>query len=398
MITGYLRNPSRKEEQMDLNYTEEQEATRKMVRSFAENELAPGAEDRDKKGMFDYGLYRRLGELGICGMRFPEDYGGSDADFLTWCLALEEIGRVDLSLSWSLFVGTGAAGGILRAGTPEQIAEFFDKWVLPVIKGEAISAGAITEPEAGSDTRGIRTTAVQDGDEWIINGTKAFITNAGLDICTVASVVCLTDKQNMAFDTILVPFGTPGFKVMPPYRKMGLRSSYTAELSFDDCRVPVFNTLGKRGAGRTNTVQGLSIARISLSSTALGLHNACYEQALKYAKMRHAFKRPIFSFQHVQGMLVDMALELELSRMIRDKAAFLVDQDKPSMKEASMAKYFCCEAAGRAADSAVQIHGAMGYMDECSVSRYYRDIRAATIADGTTQIQKWIIAREIGRD
>ena len=174
---------------MDFGYSEEQEATRKMVRSFAENEIAPGAEERDKTGRFDYGLYRRLGELGICGIRHPEAYGGSDADVLVWCLALEEIGRVDLSLSWSLFVGTSLAGRILDLGTPEQIEQFKDRWIIPVIKGEAMGAGAITEPGAGSDTRGIRTTAVKEGDQWVINGTKAFITNAGLDICTGFSVV-----------------------------------------------------------------------------------------------------------------------------------------------------------------------------------------------------------------
>jgi len=383
---------------MDFGYTEEQEAVRKMVRSFAENEIEPGAEERDKTGKFDYGLYRRLGELGICGMRFPEEYGGSDAGFLTWCLALEEMGRVDLSLSWSLFVGTGTTMRILNLGTPEQIEQFNDKWILPTIKGEALGAGAITEPGAGSDTSRIQTTAVQEGDEWVINGTKAFITNAGLDICNVASVVCLTDKEKKEFEMILVPVGTPGYRIMPPYRKMGLRSSYTAELAFDGCRVPLINAIGERGAGRADTVKLLAIGRVSLCSTALGLHHACYEQAIKYAKMRVAFKQPIFEFQHVQGMLVDMALDMELSRMMRDKAALLIDQGKPHMKEASMAKYFCCEAAIRAANSAVQIHGATGYMDECAVSRYYRDIRAATIADGTTQIQKWIIAREIGRD
>jgi alkylation response protein AidB-like acyl-CoA dehydrogenase len=383
---------------MDFGYTEEQEAIRQMVRSFAENEIEPGAEERDRTGAFDYDLYRRLGELGICGMRFPEEFGGSDADFLAWCLALEEIGRKDLSLSWSLFVGTGAASRIISLGSPEQIEAFRDKWITPIIRGEAVGGGAITEPGAGSDTRNIQTLAIQDGEEWVINGAKAFITNAGLDICAVFTVVCLTDKQKKEFESIMVPVDAPGFRVMPPYRKMGLRSSYTAELSFDNCRVPVFNALGERGSGRANTVQLLATARVSLSSTALGLHLSCYEQALVYAKMRVAFKRPIFEFQHVQAMLVDMALELELSRMLRDKAALLIDQGKPHMKEAAMAKYFCCEAAARAANSAVQIHGAMGFMDECAVSRYYRDIRAATIADGTTQIQKWIIAREIGKD
>lgn len=382
---------------MDFAYTEEQEAIRKMVREFAKNEIEPGAEVRDQSGSFDYELYRRLGDLGICGTRFPEAYGGSESDFSTWCLVLEEIGRADLSLSWSLFVGTGVATRLLSLGAAEQIDHFKDDYITPVIKGEALSAGAITEPEAGSDTRNIQTSAVRDGNDWIINGAKAFITNAGLDNCTVASVVCVSDSEKKEFETILVPTDTPGFKIMPPYRKMGLRSSCTAGLFFDNCRVPVFNTIGKGGKGRADTVKFLAIARVSLCSTALGLHVACYERALRYAHMRIAFKRPIFEFQHVQALLVDMALEMELSRMLRDKAALLIDEGKSHMKEASMAKYFCCEAATRAANAAVQIHGATGYMDECAVSRYYRDIRAATIADGTTQIQKWIIAREIGR-
>lgn len=379
---------------MDITYSEEQEATRKMVRDFAEKEIAPGAEERDRTGQFDYELYRRLGELGVCGMRCPEEYGGTDTDFLTYCLALEEIGRVDLALSWTLFVGVGIAGTVL-AGTKEQLEMWQDKWVTAVIKGEAVGAGAITEPGAGSDTRGIQTTAVLDGDEWLINGTKTFITNPGLDICTVASVVCLTDREKRQFDNILVPTGTPGYTITP-LRKMGLKSSSTAELVFEDCRVPAINAVGERGDGRRRTVAGLAGARVCLASTALGLHQACFDLALNYAQTRIAFGRPIAEFQHVQAMLVDMALDLELSRMMRDKAAILIDQGKPHMKEAAMAKYFCCESAVRASHYAVQIHGAMGYMDECPVSRYYRDIRAATIADGATEVQKYIIARELG--
>jgi len=381
---------------MDITYTEEQEATRKMVRDFAKKELAPGAEERDRTGKFDSALYRRLGELGICGMRCPEEYGGTDADFLSYCLALEEIGRVDLSLSWTLFVGTGIAGMILGLGTEEQIEMWKDRWVIPVIKGEALGASAITEPGAGSDTGGIQTTGVPDGDEWVINGTKTMITNAGLDICNVISVVCLTDRDRRQFDTILVPIGTPGCTVMPAFRKMGLRSSSTNEIVFEDCRVPAINVVGERGTGRTRTVMGFAGARVCLASTAIGLHQACLDLSLNYAKTRIAFGRPIAEFQHIQAMLVDMALDLELSRMIRDKAAILIDQRKPHMREAAMAKYFCCESAVKAAHYAVQVHGALGYMDECPVSRYYRDIRVATIADGTTEIQKYIIARELG--
>jgi len=381
---------------MDITYTEEQEATRKMVRDFADKEIAPGAEERDRTGKFDDDLYRRLGNTGVCGMRCLEEFGGTNTDFLTYCLALEEIGRVDLSLSWTLFVGTGIAGMILSLGTDQQIELWKDSWVIPVIKGEVLGASAITEPGAGSDTSGIQTTAVLDGDEWLLNGTKTMITNAGLDICRVISVVCLTDKETRQFDTILVPVGTSGCTIMPAFRKMGLKSSSTNEIVFDDCRVPAINVIGEKGTGRTRTVAGFAGARVCLASTAIGLHQACLDLSLNYAKTRIAFGRPIAELQHVQAMLVDMALDLELSRMIRDKAAILIDLGQPHMKQAAMAKYFCCESAIKAANHAVQIHGALGFMDECPVSRYYRDIRAATIADGTTEIQKYIIARELG--
>lgn len=381
---------------MELGYTEQQEMLRKMVRDFAQNEVAPGAEERDRTGHFPYDLYRRLGELGIIGMCFSEEYGGTKADFLSFCLACEEIGHVDLSLSWTLLVANFGAELVVEGGTQEQLEKWKEKYILPVTRGEAVTSGGITEPGAGSDTSAIQTAAVLDGDEWVINGTKAFITNAGLDNNVYTVVVCLTEREQRQFDLILVPAGTPGFVVQPAYRKMGLRSSDTRELAFEDCRVPADHLVGESGVARLRVVQGLAKGRVCLSSTAVGLHQACLEESLKYARERIAFGRPISKFQHVQAMLVDMALDLELSRFIRDKAALLIDQGEPHMKEASMAKYFCCESAKKAADYAVQIHGAIGYMDECPVSRYYRDIRAATIADGTTEIQKWIIARELG--
>jgi len=381
---------------MDFKYTEEQEAVRKMVREFATNELAPGAEERDRTGQFDYKLYERLGDLGIPGMRFPEEFGGSNTSFLTWCLALEEIGRVDMSLSWTLFAGIGPAHRLVELGTEEQIERWKDELVIPTIKGEAFGTGAVTEPGAGSDTRGIKTTAVLDGDEWVINGTKALISNAGLDICRVASVVCLTEPAKMEFSTIYVPTGTPGYTVSTPYRKMGLRSSWTGELYFDNCRVPAANIVWERGKGRQKAVETLAISRIQLSSTAIGLAQACYDEALRYSRERIAFRRPIAQFQHVQALLVDMALNLELSRLLRDKACLVVDEGGWVMKYTSMVKYFVCESAVKTAKDAVQVFGGIGFMDEVPVSRYYRDIRAATLADGTTEIQKWIIARELG--
>ncbi len=381
---------------MDPTYTEQQEMVRKSVREFADKEIAPGAEERDRTGRFDYALYRRLGELGIIGLRFPEEYGGSDADFLSWLLSLEEIGRVDLSLAWTLMVGVGTGASLARGGTEEQKRTWMDKLIMPTLRGEAITAAGITEPGAGSNTRALQTTATREGNEWVINGTKAFITNAGLDINVAVSVMCVTDKKRLQFNSILVPTGTPGYTIMPPYRKMGLRSSYTGELVFDNCRVPSSYMLENPNSPRSYAMEGMGGARTNLASTVIGLHQACLDHALSYAKDRQAFGRPISQFQHIQAMLVDMALELELSRLLRNKVAWMIEQEMPIIKESSMLKYFACESAKRAADSAVQIHGAVGYMDECPVSRYYRDVRAATIADGTTQIQKHIVARELG--
>jgi butyryl-CoA dehydrogenase len=378
------------------DYTEVQQAIRRVVRGFAHKEVAPGAAERDASGRFDYGLYRRLGELGIPGLTFPVDLDGGGADFLTFCLAVEEVARVDLSLSWTLGVAPAGAQQITMLATPEQKRLWLEDWVKPVIRGEAVTAAAITEPDAGSDTAGIRTSAVLDGDEWIINGCKAFITNAGLDNNLFVTVLCLTDREARRFDTIIVPKDTPGYRVMPAYRKMGLRSSDTRELAFEDCRVPAINRIGSQGGGRSRTLRGFFAARIMLASTALGLAEECLEIASAYARERHAFRRPIAAFQYVQGILVEMALNLELGRLIRDEAARLLDRGMPHGKESAMAKWFCCESGKQAADHAVQVFGGMGFMDECPASRYYRDIRAATIADGSTQIQKHIIAREMG--
>ena len=380
---------------MNFEYTEHQEAIRKMVREFAENEVAPGAAERDRTGEFDYALYKRLGDLGICGMLVPEEFGGTDSDYLSYCLALEELGRVDLSFSWTAYVGLGLAGNIARNGTEEQ-KECFRWFIDATVRGEAIAGAAITEPGGGSDTRAIQTTAVLDGDEWVINGSKAFSTNSGLEHCPLVSVICLTDRETRQHTSIIVPKGTPGFEISPPYRKMGLKSSYTGELFFDNCRVPAINQMGEKGLGRKTTVQGLAKGRIGLASTAIGLHQACYDAALNYAKERMAFRKPIAQFQHIQAMLAEMALNLELSRLLRDKAAVMADEGKLVMKEGAMNKWFACESAIKGAKDAIQIFGAAGYLDETPVSRYYRDIRAATIADGTTEIQKWIIAREIG--
>lgn len=291
----------------------------------------------------------------------------------------------------------GAALLLSRSGTPEQKDKWKGEYILPVVRAEATASLGISEPGAGSDTGGVQTTAVLEGNYWVINGTKAFISNAGLDNNRYVSVLCLTNRTKREFSNILVPKGTPGYRVMPSYRMLGSAVPGLCGLVFEDCRVPAFNLVGERGGGRRYIVDKFFVeGRTGLGSVALGLAQACFESALSHAQQRMAFKRPISQFQFIQAMLVDMALELELSRLLRDKTALSIDEGRYDAKLSSMVKYFCCESAQRAADQAIQIYGGMGLMDECPASRYYRQIRPFTIADGTTEIQKWVIARELG--
>jgi butyryl-CoA dehydrogenase len=385
---------------MDFNYSEAQQQIRTMVRDFAVNEVAPGAEERDRTGEFDYGLWRRLGELGIIGINLPHEVGGAGADLLSTCLAEEEISRVDQSLGVTFMVAAGSAAIIV----PQALASntfWIEDYIKPTIRGEAFGAMAITEPEAGSDTAGIQTYAILEGKQLVVNGSKAFITNAGLNRCLFVIVLLLTDRSRKEFSLVLVPTGTPGYTIQPKYRKMGWRSSDTRELHFDDCHIPTGNLIGKRGEGRADVVVvGLSKARIVSGSIALGLHQACIDESLKYAKERKSFGKPISKNQYIQQMLCDMVLEVEMGRLLRDKTATLADQFMGSevtlIYWSSLVKWFCCEAANRAAYSAVQIHGGLGLIDECPVSRYYRDARAWTIGDGTSEMQKVIVARQLG--
>lgn len=379
---------------MDPNgYSDEELQVQRTVREFARKEIAPGAEERDRTASFDYALYRRLGDLGLPGMLFPASLGGGEAGTLAFCLAIEEVSRVDASLGFTLWIGIQGGQTLLRSardGREDWVARF----VRPIIRGEMVGAGAITEPDAGSDTAGIRTRAVLEGDEWVIDGAKIFISNAGMENCGFVTPLCRTSE---GFALLLVPSGTAGYHLGPPLRKMGLRSADTRELTFDGCRVPAGNLLGGRGSAREGVVGGgFALTRIYTASNGLGVAAECLDLALAHARSRIAFKRPISQFQHVQGMLVDSAVEIEAGRMLRDRAARLHEGHQPFVKEAAMAKLYCTEMAKRAADHAVQVFGGLGFMDETPVSRYYRDVRALTIAEGTTEIQKHIIARELG--
>jgi len=376
-------------------YTEAQELIRKTVRDFAEKEVKPGATERDRTGEFDYALFRRLGDLGITGIMHPEEYGGTNAGFMAWQLAIEELAKADAALALTAFVGNAV---LMPAEFPDGTQdEWMEKYVYPTVKAEAVMSGAITEPDAGSDTRAIKTTAVLDGDEWVINGTKAFCTNAGLDICPYTGVLCKINDDPLEFEMIIVPKGTPGFTIAPKYRKMGVRSVYTSELYFEDCRVPKWQMVGYAGdAGGARSMiaqQGFAEARITTTTVGIGIHAACFDECIKYVQQRKAFGRPIGHFQYVQGMLVDMYTELECSRLLRDKAARLLEEGNAPLLEACTLKYFGAEAARRATDKAVQIFGGLGYIDDTPVSRFYRDVRWVPIGDGTNEIQKLVIAR-----
>jgi len=384
-----------------LGYTEAQKAIRELVRDFAQNEVAPGAEERDRTAEFSCETYKKLGDLGITGMRFPQEYGGTSTDYLSWCLVVQELGKVDASLSTTMAVACSIGGRyVLNLATKEQKEKWANEYLVPIVNGEATAAGGITEPDAGNDTSGIKTTAVLEGQDIVINGNKAFITNAGLDNCRFVNVVARAGKglEGVDFVNILVPTGTPGYEIMPKYKKMGLRSSATNELVFNDCRVPADHILGGKDIDARKYFVGpvMMEGRIAISSVTLGIAQACFEQSLDYAKQRKAFKKTISKFQYVQGMLVEMALDIELARLLRDEAAAMQEQGELDLRMSSMVKYFLPESAKRCADYAVQIHGGIGFMDECPVSRYYRDIRGFTIFDGTNEIHKWIIARELG--
>lgn len=381
---------------MNFSYSQEQEGIRQRTREFVRAEVAPNAKERDETRQFDYQLYRRLGELGLIGLSLPEEYGGSGKDMLSYCLVLEEIAKVDMALSWIMLVSMASAHSVITQGTEEQKQLWMDEWIHGIIRGETTASTGITEPKAGSDASRIETTAVQtDNDTWLINGSKAFITGAGLENNVGVLAVCMTDPKIRRFDSILIPRNTPGFGIGDAYNKIGLNCSDTRPLEFDNCELPLYHRIGGAG-GMKKTLEGLFVGRIILASTALGLAEECLTLASEFAKERNAFKRPIAEFQYIQGMLTEMALNVELGRSIRDKAVYLFENGKPFFKEASMAKWFICEKAKQAADYAVQIFGGRGYMSDCPVSRYYRDVRAATIAEGTTEVQRHVVAREMG--
>jgi short/branched chain acyl-CoA dehydrogenase len=377
---------------MDFDLSEDHEAFRKVVRDFAEHEVAPHAERWDRDHVFPVEVVRSMGELGLFGLPFPARYGGSDADFTTLCVAIEELARVDSSIAITLEAGVGlGAAPIATYGTEEQRLE----WLPDLCEGRTLAGFGLTESEAGSDAGATGTRAVREGDEWVIDGSKAFITNSGTPITSLVTVTARTGPGR-EITAIIVPTGTPGFIVEPAYRKMGWHASDTHPLTFESCRVPAANTLGIEGDGFRQFHAILDDGRIAIAALAVGLAQACLEQSVQYAGERMAFGAPIGANQGVAFRCADLAVMVENARLLTYKAAWLKDSGRPFKQAAAMAKLYATEAAVDAARHATQIFGGAGYMDETPVSRFYRDAKILEIGEGTSEIQRVVIGRELG--
>jgi short-chain 2-methylacyl-CoA dehydrogenase len=375
----------------NYDLSEEHELVRRTVRDFALERIAPVAEELDREHRFPYELVAELAALGLMGMTIPEEYGGAGTDTLSYAIAVEELTRVDSSVA--ITVAAHHSLGTLPIylfGSEEQKRE----WLPPLAAGEKLAAFGLTEPDAGSDAGATRTRAELRDGEWVINGSKMFITNAGTDITSCVTITALTGDGEVS--NIIVPNGAPGYEIAPPMQKLGWRASDTRELSFRDVRVPEANLLGPRGKGFQQFLEILDGGRISVAAMGVGLAQGAYDLAAQYAKERQQFGRPIAEFQAVQFALADMATEIEAGRSMVYKAAWLKDQGRPFGKEAAMAKLYTGELSNRAANAALQIHGGYGFMDEFPISRLYRDQKILEIGEGTNEVQRMVIAKHLG--
>ncbi|MCF6241003.1 MAG: acyl-CoA dehydrogenase family protein [Bacteroidales bacterium] len=377
---------------MNFELTEEQQMIRQTVREFAEREIKPVAKELDEKAQFSTELTKKMGELGLFGMYLPNKYGGQNLDTLSYIIAVEEIARIDSSQAATLAAHNSLGiGPIYYYGTEEQKMKYLPQ----LCTGEALWAFGLTEPNAGSDSRGTKTFAVQQGNNWIINGSKIFITNGSASISLGATVQTISkiDGEKKEFTTFIVEKGTEGFTRIPMHGKMMWRASDTAELYFDNCKIPHENMLGNRGQGSKIMLSTLDNGRLSIGAMGLGLAQGAYEMALKYSKERKQFGKSISKFQTIAFYLVEMATRIELARNLLYKACWLKDNNKPFAKEAAMSKWYCSEIAKEVADLAVQIHGGYGLMKDYDIERFYRDQRLLQIGEGTSEIQKLVISR-----
>ncbi|WP_410810572.1 acyl-CoA dehydrogenase family protein [Micromonospora sp. 067-2] len=381
---------------MDFRLTDEQAALRDSVRDFAREVVAPVIAEHYEQHTFPYEVIRQMGKMGLFGLPFGEEHGGMGGDYFALCLALEELARVDSSVAITLEAAVSlGAMPIYRFGTDEQRAT----WLPKLLSGEALAGFGLTEPGTGSDAAGTQTRAVLDGDHWVINGSKAFITNSGTDITTLVTVTAVTGTNpdgSKELSTILVPTGTPGFTVAPGYSKVGWSASDTHELTFDDCRVPVANLLGRRGRGFAQFLQILDEGRIAIAALAVGLAQGCVDESITYAKERHAFGRPIGANQAIQFKIADMELKAHTARLAYYDAAARMLAGEPFKRQAAIAKLHASTIAVDNAREATQIHGGYGFMNEYPVARFWRDSKILEIGEGTSEVQRMIIARDLG--
>ncbi len=384
---------------MNFDLPDHHRLLQRTVREFAEQEIAPIAEELDRTKAFPYEIVRRLGELDLMGIPFPEEYGGAGSDSLAYALAVEELARVDSSVAITLCAHTSlGTQPIYLFGSEAQKRE----WLPRLCSGERLGAFGLTEPEAGSDAGNTRTRAVLEDGEWVINGAKQFITNAGTDISGVVVITAVTgassgnDGSDREISNLIIANGTPGYEPGEPYRKMGWNASDTRPLTFADCRVPEENLIGQRGAGFRQFLHVLDIGRIGVAAMGVGLAQGALDQALAYAKERRAFGRPISKFQAIQSKLANMSTEIEATRLLVHKSACLKDRGANFTLTAAQAKLKSGRVAVRVADEAVQIHGGYGYIEEYPVCRFYRDAKILTIGEGTDEVQEMVIARALG--
>ena len=376
---------------MNFDLTQEHELVRRTVREFAESRIAPVAEELDREHRFPYDIVAELAELGLMGMTIPEEYGGAGTDTVSYAIAVEELTRVDSSVA--ITVAAHHSLGTLPIyyyGSEELRRE----WLPQLASGRKLAAFGLTEPGAGSDAGATRTTAAQRDGHWVVNGSKIFITNAGTDITACVTITARTGDDEIS--NLIVANGTPGYEISAPMEKMGWHASDTRELSFRDCAVPERNLLGARGQGFRQFLEILDGGRISVAAMGVGLAQGAYDLALAYAKERKQFGRPIAEFQAVQFRLVDMAMEIEAARNLVYRAAWTKDQGRPFGKDAAIAKLYTGEMSHRVVNSALQVHGGYGYMDEFAISRLYRDQKILEIGEGTNEVQRMVIAKHLG--
>lgn len=378
---------------MNFDLTSEQAMIRKTIREFSDEVVAPGALQRDRDKKFPVEVFRQLSDLGMMGLPFPEEYEGAGADTVSFAIVVEELSRAcgSTGITYSAHVSLGGAP-INLFGTEEQKRQY----LVPICTGESLGAFGLTEPNAGSDAGGTQTTAVEDGNDYIINGNKCFITNASYAKHLALTAITGRNGNEKEISAVIVPTDAPGFQVIDNYEKMGLHASNTTELVLEDVRVPQENLLGKRGEGFRQFLITLDGGRIGIGAMALGIAQAAFERALAYSKERKQFGRSLSSFQVNQFKLADMAMKLELARTMVYKAAWLKDQGRPFSKEASMCKLYASEVCMEIADQAVQLHGGYGYMKEYHVERFMRDGKLLEIGEGTSEVQRMVIARHLG--